>query len=161
MPGRKKKSEFCLVCGLKGVEVLLVRQKGSHTYQITAEGIHEQSLVGGLNTKFLSFQASCVTVLPWCKPTPGIKPMSRSYLQSLCLGEQVETPLKVHYSSFHPFIKSFIHLAHFAEHDEKWCAGCRTKQELCQELRIERRTRDSHGAYMVRKWIFSNYHIPH
>lgn len=36
-PGGEK-SESCLVCKLKGVEVLTVRQKGSHTYQITAEG---------------------------------------------------------------------------------------------------------------------------
>lgn len=34
----KKNSDSCLVCGLKGDEVLAGREKGSQTYQIIAEG---------------------------------------------------------------------------------------------------------------------------
>lgn len=43
--------------------------------------------------------------------------MFASYLRSLDLGEQVETPLGVHCSSFHPFINSFVHLAILVEDD--------------------------------------------
>lgn len=170
----EKNPESCLVCGLKGGEVLTVRQKDSQTSQIIAEGCD-----GDLRGKFrgrseceiTSSQASrcrCGIAMP---AYPSNKPVLESHLQCLDLGEQTEAPLRVCWPPLQPFPparpSSRLLLPSptsriLVEQGEKSCAGCCTKQELCQELRTEAEAEDSCGAYiLVGKWIPSNYHMPH
>lgn len=161
-----KKSESCLVCGLKGDEVLTVRPEGfsdipDHSWGVWLGSVRKVPWEVWM-WNYPAPTLRVVTAASWCQLTPVIKPVLESPPCSVGSGRAdggspecaLAVPPALHYF-LHPL--SELLPGKVRSH----VVGAAPNRSWARSWEQKMRQRQCGGYILVRKWIFSNHHSPH